>query len=203
MTMTAHDNNRLVEQVRELARTREHRLAVRQLANLDKMTTTSLVAMRTYLDGRPLRADAPAPADIAAAVHAATAAATAAVAQAPRAHQGRGGTRITQEGIYYYDKRVYKVIKSQYSGHWQARRLNPDAKGPGRWTYIEGMMGVLRAEHKMTAEDSREYERLYGYPTCTDCGAPLENDLSRARRKGPVCYGKNGPNPGTGEDEQD
>ena len=222
MTMTTQDDIRatLIELVREQARTRQHLISARQLAALETQTMASIRAMSAYLDTRPLRTPAPAPADIPAEVSRATAAAMAAVAGdpavrtsdiSPYAKAGgvpasrelragpaadarpgrRPGPKVTEPGIYYYDKHVYKVIRSQYSGHLQARRLNPAAKRD-RWTYIQGMMGLLRAADKMTAEDSREYEELYGYPTCTDCGAPLENDLSRRRRVGPVCWDKNG-----------
>jgi len=218
MSMSTANRDLVVSQVRELARTRDHKIAARQLAQLETITDRSLLALRTYLDGRPLRADAPQVPVITAQIEHATQMAMAAAQAArpdadarfipagPSGFRGdepgtarpadpgrRPGTRITQEGIYYYEGQVYKVILSQYSSHWQARRLNPKAEpGEQRWTYIQGMMAVLRAEHRMTAEQSREYEELYGYPTCTDCGAPLENDLSRLRRVGPKCWVKNG-----------
>jgi Family of unknown function (DUF6011) len=195
---TPTDNRDMIIRICDLAKTRDHKIAARQLAQLDTMTETALCALRSYLEARPEREDVPAAISPAASAEHATAAALAAVRPesrqlhaGPGAHQRRPGTRITEEGIYYYDGHVYKVIKSQYSGHWQARRLNPAVK-TGRWTYIQGMMGILRAEHRMTAEDSRAYEKLYGYPVCGDCGAPLENDESRRRRIGPVCWEKNG-----------
>ena len=195
MSMSTANRDLVVSQVRELARTRDHKIAARQLAQLETITDRSLLALRTYLDGRPLRADAPQVPVITSQIeHATQMAMAAAQAARPEPPARRNpGTRITQEGIYYYEGQVYKVILSQYSSHWQARRLNPKAEpGEQRWTYIQGMMAVLRAEHRMTAEQSREYEELYGYPTCTDCGAPLENDLSRLRRVGPKCWVKNG-----------
>jgi hypothetical protein len=222
MTTADEIRKTLIELVREQARTREHRISARQLAALETQTMASIRAMSAYLDTRPLRTPAPSPMDIPAQVGRATAAAltastgdpavrTDAAQISPYAKAGgapasrelhagpvadarpgrRPGPKVTEPGIYYYDKHVYKVIRSQYSGHLQARRLNPAAK-QDRWTYIQGMMGLLRAADKMTAENSREYEELYGYPTCTDCGAPLENDLSRRRRVGPVCWDKNG-----------
>jgi Family of unknown function (DUF6011) len=201
---TPTDNRDMIIRICDLAKTRDHKIAARQLAQLDTMTETALCALRSYLEARPEREDVPAAVSPAASVEHAAAAATAAaqsrkLGAGPTAYEKAGGapsgrrpgTRITEEGIYYYDGHVYKVIKSQYSGHWQARRLNPAVK-TGRWTYIQGMMGILRAEHRMTAEDSRAYEKLYGYPVCGDCGAPLENDESRRRRIGPVCWEKNG-----------
>jgi Family of unknown function (DUF6011) len=207
MTMTAEDHRLLVEQVRELARTREHRLSARQLAALESQTTASVLAMRTYLDGRPPRSGAQVT-QISADIHRATQAAISASTGDPAVRTGpissyakagghpasdrpgrRPGPKVTEPGIYYYSDRIYKVILSQYSGHLQARRLDPQTR---KYSYAEGMMGVLRAADKMTAEQSVEYEALYDYAACTDCGLPLENDLSRRRRVGPVCWDKNG-----------
>jgi hypothetical protein len=225
MTMTAEDHRLLIEQVRELARTREHKLQARQLAALETQTTVSILAMRTYLDGRPLRGQQADMTDIAATVRNATAAAVAAgsgispyakaggqpasreLHAGPEAHQARPGRRpgakVTEPGIYYYNGHVYKVIRSQYGErHLQARRLNPKAKAQ-KFTYAEGMMGVLRAADKMTAAQSLEYEKLYDYAACTDCGLPLENDLSRRRRIGPVCWEKNGHADTAPEEDED
>lgn len=96
---------------------------------------------------------------------------------------------IAEAGIYYYEDTIYKVIKSQYTDHFQARRLD---RMTGKFVYTPGMMGVLRPEDKMTPEQSVRYEELYGSPVCTDCGQVLENDLSRERRVGPKCWVKNG-----------
>lgn len=101
----------------------------------------------------------------------------------------RPGTKVTEPGIYFYNDHIYKIIRSQYTQHLQARRMDP---ATGRFAYVEGMMGVLRAEDRMTPEHSIRYEELYGDPRCSDCGLPLENDLSRQRRIGPICWVKNG-----------
>lgn len=175
----------LLDQIAALAAQRQHHLSPSQ-AGGSPLTLASALNIRSYLERRPVK-DAPSGPQDAPAAAGPMQAADARVNGPGRTR--RPGTKITEPGIYYYGHAIYKVIRSQYSGHLQARRMDP---ATGRFAYAEGMMGVLRAGDKMTPEDSREYERLYGQPRCSDCGLPLENDLSRERRVGPVCWDKNG-----------
>jgi hypothetical protein len=178
----------LMDELRGMAAERVH--SVRQDLSI-RLTLISALNMRKYLSNRPYKptsgTDAMPPAGGEGAVTHVPHPDGGTLCSPPQARST--GTKITEEGIYYYRDGVYKVIKSEYSGHWQARHLDP---ATGRFTYSPGMMGVLRAEHKMTSEDSIRFEELYGYPTCTDCGRSLENDLSRQRRVGPKCWVNNG-----------
>jgi hypothetical protein len=95
-------------------------------------------------------------------------------------------------GIYFFEGNVYRVYLSQYTDHWMCKLLDVESAqhdGP-RWTSIRGIVARLRPEHEMTAEQSVQFEAMYGITVCTVCGAELENDESRARRKGPVCAAK-------------
>ena len=98
--------------------------------------------------------------------------------------------KITEPGIYYHNGKAYKVFQSQYGDHrLQAKIFDPGSRS---WVHAPGMLGQgrLSATELMTERDSLEFEKLYGFPMCVTCGRPLENDDSRERRRGPVCYGK-------------
>jgi hypothetical protein len=96
-------------------------------------------------------------------------------------------------GIYFYEGSVYRVYKSQYPPHhWMCKLLDVESAqhGGSRWTSVRGIVARLRPEHEMTAEQSIQFEQMYGITVCTRCGAELENDESRARRMGPTCASK-------------
>lgn len=97
------------------------------------------------------------------------------------------------EGIYFYEGSVYRVYKSKYPpNYWMCKLLDVEAvqTGGSRWTSVRGVVAKLRPEHEMSADQSREFEAMYGITVCTVCGAELENEESKARRKGPVCANK-------------
>lgn len=99
-----------------------------------------------------------------------------------------------QDGIFYYRGRVYKVYHSQYDGKRRAKVLTISGENGvrGEWVRATRAFGFLREEDRMTGEQSREYEAMYGVTVCKHCGLPLENDESRARRSGPDCFAKHG-----------
>jgi hypothetical protein len=97
------------------------------------------------------------------------------------------------EGIYFYEGSVYRVYKSKYPpNYWMCKLLDVEAvqSGGSRWTSVRGVVAKLRPEHAMSAEQSLQFEAMYGITVCTVCGAELENEESKARRKGPVCANK-------------
>lgn len=99
-------------------------------------------------------------------------------------------------GIYLFEDNVYRVYQSQYGNHyWQCKILNKDKaaldRGEPRWEKApHGLLPRLRPEHEMNAEQSIKFEADYGITVCTECGAELENDLSKELRIGPVCRNK-------------
>lgn len=96
-------------------------------------------------------------------------------------------------GIYFLDGEVYRVYQSQYSPHyWMCKVLDKESvkDGGSRWAKVNGIISKLRPEHEMTAEQSVQFEELYGITVCTRCGAELEADDSRELRIGPVCRTK-------------
>lgn len=96
------------------------------------------------------------------------------------------GTQITQDGIYLMDGQVFKVQKAVHgSGHLYAKLLDTATK---KFVYAPGMVGKLRAEHKMTLEQAKEYGALYGI--CCNCCATLTNEVSIEAGIGPVCAKK-------------
>lgn len=175
----------MLDSIRALAGAKDHRLPDKQ-TGIRPLTLVSAQAILRYLEGRPFAAHAQAD----------QGARTVQPPAARSASPSKASPKVTRPGIFCLDKdgglRVYKVILSQYSGHLQARLFIPPAQPGerGTWRYAKGMMGVLREDDRMTPEQSRRYEEMYGYPVCTRCGAPLENDESRERRYGPVCWDK-------------
>lgn len=124
----------------------------------------------------------------------------------PRASQARIDAGVT-EGMYRMNDVIYKVQRAVHgSGNLYAKRLvveEPDCGGcqngdpcnpPCEWTtefvYAPGVVQTLRGEHKMTAEEAKEFGRLYG--VCVRCGRTLTDEGSIALGIGPVCAGKEG-----------
>lgn len=173
----------LLDQISALAKMREHRLG-KGMTGDRPLTLVSALRIRGYLSGRPDK-----PAAEREGVHLPAPGPMAAAERRVNGTGRRPGAKITEPGIFFHNDRIYKVLRSEYSGHLQARRMDPKTC---KFSYAEGMMGVLREEDRMTPEQSRRYEELFGHAVCTDCGLPLENDLSRERRVGPVCWVKNG-----------
>ncbi len=89
---TEADLPRIIEQIRHLAGTRQHRIA-RQLAHPEQLTLKAAQSMRSYLNRQPDRHDHPAAASITAQVHRASTAATAAVSPYAKA----GGAPASDE----------------------------------------------------------------------------------------------------------
>ena len=96
-------------------------------------------------------------------------------------------------GLYIKDDTIYKVILSN-QGRLYAKRLVPGGSR-GRFEYAAGAIRTLTPEDALTAERAAEWGRqarkghdgsIQVYCAC--CGAELDNDESRDRGIGPVCY---------------
>jgi len=93
-------------------------------------------------------------------------------------------TAVTEDGMYLKDGVVFKVqIAKQGSGRLYAKRL-----GQGGFEYAPGAINTLRAEHKMSLDQAKEYGKLYG--VCCQCGKDLTDENSIAAGIGPVCARK-------------
>jgi len=93
-------------------------------------------------------------------------------------------TAVTEDGMYLKDGVVFKVqIAKQDSGRLYAKRL-----GQGGFEYAPGAINTLRAEHKMSLDQAKEYGKLYG--VCCQCGKDLTDENSIAAGIGPVCARK-------------
>jgi hypothetical protein len=91
---------------------------------------------------------------------------------------------VTEDGMYLRDGVVFKVqIAKQGSGRLYAKRLT----GNG-FEYAPGAINTLRAEHKMTLDQAKEYGKLYG--VCCACSRDLTDEKSIAAGIGPVCARK-------------
>ena len=189
-----------MERLRALAATKRHVLASWQIDGTRPLSEAAAAAMMIYLgkcSDLPVGA-APAPVRRAAE-------APAAAFERPQpesrlrqpgpaaSRRGRPGSPVTEEGIYYYRDRIYRVYRSQYDGAMRAKVLTIVPKGVRpEWVAATRILGILRDSDKMTDEQSRRYEELYDYAPCKHCGLSLENDESRARRSGPKCFAKHG-----------
>ena len=96
-------------------------------------------------------------------------------------------------GRYIKDDTIYKVILSG-QGRLYAKRLVPGGSR-GRFEYAAGVIRTLTPEDALTAERAAEWGRQVrkGHDGsiqvyCACCGAELDNDESRDRGIGPVCY---------------
>jgi hypothetical protein len=175
----------MIDEIVRLAATKQHKLS-RFMVDGRPLTLASAVQVLAHLN-RPGLPDVPAGAP-------AEPARPAAEAEPVSPRWGKGAP-IGEDGIFYYNKRVYKVYTSQYDGVRRAKVLTiePEHGKRGEWVSASRALAGLREPHRMTAEQSREYEAMYGVTVCKHCGAPLENDESRARRVGPVCLINKGP----------
>jgi hypothetical protein len=90
---------------------------------------------------------------------------------------------------------IHKVVLSA-RGNLYAKTLTPGGKR-GKWTYAPGLIASLAPSDALTAELAAEYGKTAreGWDGsirvfCACCGAELDNEESRARGIGPVCYRK-------------
>jgi hypothetical protein len=206
--MTTEDHARLIEEVRELARTRDHRIQARQLAALETQTVISVLAMRTYLEDRPVRQDAGAPADdpgvgpfgILVSGEELDARLNAEAREKDLAHQryvreqrpGRvpEADRPQAEGYFLHDGTLYKVVRAIYgSGNLYAKRLDLNA---GAFTIAKGMVSYLRESERINEAQAIEFGRSLDvdpemgiYGKCLLCGRPLTDEESIRNKVGP------------------
>jgi uncharacterized protein DUF6011 len=95
---------------------------------------------------------------------------------------------VTETGMYQVDGRIFKVLPSRTSERHYAKELVGEGDGTYRFTYAPGAMRLIRAEHRMTDEQAREFGRTTGI--CCVCARLLTDPQSIAAGIGPVCSGK-------------
>lgn len=90
-------------------------------------------------------------------------------------------------GMYRVDGEIYKVQMSQgyygSAGRLYAKHLTEEG-----FQYAPGAIRKIRANHRMTLEEAKEYGRITN--TCCVCGRTLTNEKSMAEGIGPKCSGK-------------
>ena len=102
------------------------------------------------------------------------------------------------EGLYLFNGDVIQVIRAVHgSGKLYTKKMfklaEPVEQRDGRlrlygFERVIGVMGQLRPEMRMNAEQTSHYGKLYG--CCIRCGLTLTRDESKDRMMGPVCYAK-------------
>lgn len=99
-------------------------------------------------------------------------------------------TGITEDGMYLFEGKIYKVqFAVNGSGRLYAKLLVQGAEGENAtFQYAHGVVTKLRPEHKMTLEQAKEFGALYG--TCIRCGKTLTDEFSIANGLGKVCITK-------------
>lgn len=102
---------------------------------------------------------------------------------------------VTEVGMYRVGQQIFKVLPSRNSDrhyakeltgfHFEGDRPVSDTDGTMKFAYAKGAMRTIRAEHRMTPEQEREFGKLIGH--CVDCGKLLTDPRSIDWGKGPVC----------------
>lgn len=103
------------------------------------------------------------------------------------------------EGFYEYDGRVYRVVKAKAPATHVYAKVLTEAGGEtvvAKWSdpktvkmeFARGMMGRLRAEHRMSVERAEELSRLTA--RCIRCRQPLSKDSSIDAGMGDICRSK-------------
>jgi len=95
---------------------------------------------------------------------------------------------VSETGMYRVDGRIYKVLPSRTSERHYAKELVGESEGGYRFVYAPGAMRFIRAEHRMTDEQAREFGRTTGI--CCVCARLLTDPKSIADGIGPICSGK-------------
>jgi hypothetical protein len=94
-----------------------------------------------------------------------------------------------QDGMYLKDGVVFKVQYNLSKTGLYAKRLVQDGHGEAHFDYAGSLAkNGLKAEHRMTLAQAKEYGSLYG--TCCNCGRTLTDEDSIAAGIGPICAKK-------------
>lgn len=97
--------------------------------------------------------------------------------------------RITEDGMYRMDGTIYKVQEARNgSGRLYAKVLADNGDNTFSFEYAAGIVYKLRAEHKLTLDEAKEFGALYG--TCCVCSRTLTNENSIEAGIGPICASK-------------
>lgn len=95
------------------------------------------------------------------------------------------------DGMYKLGDLIVKVQKAvNGTGYLYAKVLEQQYGDKFKFVHRKGIMSQLRAEHKMTLEQAKEWGVLYG--SCCVCGRTLTDENSIAMGIGPVCASKGG-----------
>lgn len=93
---------------------------------------------------------------------------------------------LQSEGIFWLDGYLIKVIQSEETGRFYAKRWNLQ-----EWEYAgSGPLHFLTEEHRVSADIAAQFGALTG--RCVFCNRKLTDEASIAAGFGPVCAGKNG-----------
>lgn len=90
------------------------------------------------------------------------------------------------DGFYKLGDDFVKVQEAKHgSGHLYAKRWDGDS-----WQYESGLVRKLRPEMELTAEQAKEFGKLYG--CCIYCSLDLTDERSITAGYGPKCASKRG-----------
>lgn len=117
-----------------------------------------------------------------------------AVKERPRPAEPKFNTNKLEDGFYWIEGRVFKVITAKLGSQRKyAKLLEED----GSWSYAKGVVSRLRPEHFMTREMALEAAKKFGlnpdsplYGRCFKCKSPLTDEVSIAEGLGPICGGR-------------
>lgn len=110
---------------------------------------------------------------------------------APRSSWVPQAERVTEDGIYLHDGKLYKSLINVGTDRRFAKVLDPKT---GEWSYAKGAMAYLRQAEKITVAQAIEFGRQFStdpdlalYGRCFMCGRPLSNQESIDLGIGPIC----------------
>jgi hypothetical protein len=105
--------------------------------------------------------------------------------KAPESKPSAPAVEPVTEGMYLVGKVIYKVQRAVHgSGNLYAKVLDEKTG----FSYAPGALRNIKAEHRMTLEQAKEFGHLYGM--CCVCGATLTDEVSIAAGIGPICARK-------------
>jgi len=107
------------------------------------------------------------------------------VEPAPQRPSAEPHAYVSEPGMYRVDGRIFKVLPSRSSDRHYAKELLGESDTGYRFEYASGAMRLIRAEHKMTEDEAREFGRVTGH--CCNCAKLLTDPKSIEDGIGPVC----------------
>lgn len=93
------------------------------------------------------------------------------------------------EGLYLVEGVIVKVYRTQ-NGFLAGKRLVVLGNGRGSFEYERGLVRLVRAEHRLTEEQAREFGKTHAF--CCACAKTLNDDRSIAVGYGAECARNHG-----------